>query len=60
MPSKAIELAAFDAYKKLLSHEDENGKLMRPGPVFTALAGAAAGVAFKAYMTHDPRHLVVD
>ena len=44
MPSKAIELAAFDAYKKLLSHEDANGKVMRPGPLFTGLAGAAAGI----------------
>lgn len=43
MPSKAIELTAFDAYKKLLSHEDEDGKLKRPGPLLTALAGAAAG-----------------
>ena len=43
MPSKAIELTAFDAYKKLLSHEDENGKLKRPGPLLTGLAGAAAG-----------------
>ena len=45
MPSKAIELTAFDAYKKLLSHEDGDGKLKRPGPVLTGLAGAAAGVA---------------
>ncbi|KAL3135657.1 hypothetical protein ABBQ38_006136 [Trebouxia sp. C0009 RCD-2024] len=44
MPSKAIELTAFDAYKKLLSHEDENGKLKRPGPLLTGLAGAAAGM----------------
>ena len=43
MPSKAIELTAFDAYKKLLSHEGEDGKLKRPGPLLTALAGAAAG-----------------
>ncbi|KAA6425606.1 MAG: hypothetical protein FRX49_04503 [Trebouxia sp. A1-2] len=43
MPSKAIELAAFDAYKKLLSHEGDDGKLMRPGPLLTGLAGAAAG-----------------
>ena len=43
MPSKAIELTAFDAYKKLLSHEDEEGKLKRPGPLLTGLAGAAAG-----------------
>lgn len=43
MPSKAIELAAFDAYKKLLSREDEEGRLMRPGPLLTGLAGAAAG-----------------
>lgn len=43
MPSKAIELSAFDAYKKFLSHEDEQGKLKRPGPLLTALAGAAAG-----------------
>ncbi|KAL0033044.1 hypothetical protein WJX77_012276 [Trebouxia sp. C0004] len=43
MPSKAIELAAFDAYKKMLSHEGDNGKLMRPGPLLTGLAGAAAG-----------------
>ena len=46
MPSKAIELTAFDAYKKLLSHEDANGKLKRPGPLLTALAGAAAGGDF--------------
>ena len=43
MPSKAIELTAFDAYKKLLSHEDADGNLKRPGPLLTALAGAAAG-----------------
>ena len=43
MPSKAIELTAFDAYKKLLSHEDGDGKLKRPGPLLTGLAGAAAG-----------------
>ncbi len=43
MPSKAIELAAFDAYKKMLSHEGDDGKLRRPGPLLTALAGAAAG-----------------
>ena len=43
MPSKAIELAAFDAYKKLLSHTDPDGKLMRPGPLLTGLAGAMAG-----------------
>ena len=43
MPSKAIELTAFDAYKKLLSHDDEDGKSKRPGPLLTGLAGAAAG-----------------
>ena len=43
MPSKAIELSAFDAYKKLLSHHDEDGQLKRPGPLLTGLAGAAAG-----------------
>lgn len=43
MPSKAIELSAFDAYKKFLSREDEHGKLKRPGPLLTGLAGAAAG-----------------
>ena len=43
MPSKAIELTAFDAYKKLLSHEDGDRKLKRPGPLLTGLAGAAAG-----------------
>ena len=43
MPSKAIELTCFDAYKRLLSHKDEEGKLCRPGPLLTGLAGAAAG-----------------
>lgn len=44
MPSKAIELTAFDAYKKLLSHKDEEGTLKRPGPLLTGFAGAAAGI----------------
>lgn len=55
MPSKAIELTAFDAYKKLLSHEDRDGKLKRPGPLLTALAGAAAGRTFTCAL---PCHLI--
>ena len=54
MPSKAIELAAFDAYKKLLSREGDDGKLMRPGPLLTALAGAAAGAPLShIYFNHS-------
>lgn len=51
MPSKAIELSAFDAYKKFLSHHDERGELKRPGPLLTGLAGAAAGICL---LEHDP------
>jgi hypothetical protein len=39
IPSKAIELAAFDLYKSLLTRHTSH----KPGPLFTGLAGAAAG-----------------
>lgn len=41
MPSKAIELASFDLYKKLLS---VNGEGKAPGGLVTSLAGAMAGI----------------
>lgn len=64
MPSKAIELSAFDAYKKFLSREDEHGKLKRPGPLLTGLAGAAAGnqltgtcfLFYKCHKNSEARH----
>ena len=43
MPSKAIELASFDLYKKVLSvNKDGKGR----GGVVTSLAGAMAGWFF--------------
>ena len=43
MPSKAIELSAFDLYKRLLGGRDAAGKPKGPGGAATALAGAMAG-----------------
>ena len=43
MPSKAIELSAFDLYKRLLGGHDAAGKPKGPGGAATALAGALAG-----------------
>lgn len=44
IPSKAVELAAFDIFKGLLaSTNEETGKVSRPGALLTGLAGAAAG-----------------
>ena len=45
MPSKAIELSAFDLYKRLLAGHDAAGKPRGPGGAATALAGALAGTA---------------
>jgi hypothetical protein len=43
MPSKAIELSAFDLYKRVLGGRDASGAPKGPGGVGTALAGAMAG-----------------
>ena len=44
IPSKAVELAAFDIFKGLLATtNEETGKVSRPGALLTGLAGAAAG-----------------
>jgi hypothetical protein len=44
-PSKAIELVAFDAYKKLLSqlNRQRGEQLASPGPLTLGAAGAMAG-----------------
>ncbi|KAK9789573.1 hypothetical protein WJX73_002973 [Symbiochloris irregularis] len=44
MPSKAIELASYDLYKRLLSRKDHTGRRRSPGPVASTVAGAAAGM----------------
>ncbi len=43
MPSKAIELSAFDLYKRVLGGKDAAGAPKGPGGAATALAGALAG-----------------
>lgn len=43
MPSKAIELSAFDLYKRLLGGKDAAGAPKGPSGAATALAGALAG-----------------
>ena len=46
IPSKAVELAAFDIFKGMLaSTNEETGKVSRPGALLTGLAGAAAGLS---------------
>ena len=43
MPSKAIEFAAFDAYKKVLCKRDSTTGAYVQGAASSALAGGAAG-----------------
>ena len=46
MPSKAIELSAFDLYKRLLSRRDAETGLRKPaGGIATSVAGALAGTS---------------
>lgn len=44
MPSKAIELASFDMYKKTLGRLRPGGSSSHPGGLATGVAGAFAGV----------------
>ena len=43
MPSKAIELASFDMYKKTLGRLRPGGDSSHPGGLATGVAGAFAG-----------------
>ena len=43
MPSKAIELASFDMYKKTLGKLRPGGSSSHPGGLATGFAGALAG-----------------
>mmetsp|Transcript_32640 Transcript_32640/g.45305 ORF Transcript_32640/g.45305 Transcript_32640/m.45305 type:complete len:380 (-) Transcript_32640:224-1363(-) len=44
-PQKAVQLAAFDAFKKAFSRRNkETGQKLEPGPTATTVAGACAGV----------------
>jgi len=43
-PTKAVQLAAFDVFKRKLSKKDENGKRLPPSAFATTAAGALAGV----------------
>ena len=43
MPSKAIELASFDMYKKTLGRLRPGGSSSHPGGLATGFAGALAG-----------------
>ena len=52
MPSKAIELSAFDLYKRLLGGHDAAGKPKGPGGAATALAGALAGTGWLILTRH--------
>ena len=45
MPSKAIELASFDMYKKTLGRLRPGGSSTHPGGLATGCAGALAGTA---------------
>eukprot|EP00884_Botryococcus_braunii_P003137 jgi/Botrbrau1/12824/Bobra.20_1s0014.1 len=71
-PSKAIEFAAFDLYKRLLAQKDPlTGEWRSPGPAALSVAGALAGVTSTlmvapldtlrtrmAHEGHQYRHLV--
>jgi hypothetical protein len=62
MPSKAIELASFDLYKKLLGsrRRDAEGRRQHPGGLATTLAGALAGACPAGSLLQDgqPRRLL--
>ena len=49
MPSKAIEFAAFDAYKKVLCRQDPETGVYIQGSASSALAGGAAGASQPAW-----------
>lgn len=42
-PSKAVELAAFDLYKRILGQQSLTGEWRPPGPLGLSIAGALAG-----------------
>ena len=58
MPSKAIELASYDIYKRLLSCKDPStGQRRVPGAAASTVAGALAGA--RACPNHSlPGHIV--
>ena len=58
MPSKAIELASFDLYKRLLSPAP-SGDRRGPGGLATSVAGGLAGDLSKSTLPTPRAHLMV-
>ena len=56
MPSKAIELASFDMYKKTLGRLRPGGSSAHPGGFATGFAGALAGAHTYQHTSSYPPH----